>query len=192
MPCGFQWLPCWLWAGVLPGEKKECTPEDSLSQRFASTHLIQGGALVGGTSNGGMALSGVADFGRSGNVPTQALTLVFLILAARLWRDESGLTWLETAPLLQMLECDDARKPYPLSWDEQARLFARLPGHLRDMALFKVNTGTREQEVVGLRWEWEVPIPELQTSVFVVPGDGVKKGEDRLVVLNCRTAKRGR
>lgn len=38
-----------------------------------------------------------------------------LNLAARLWRDESGLTWLETAPLLQMLDCDDARKSYPLN-----------------------------------------------------------------------------
>jgi hypothetical protein len=53
------------------------------------------------------------------------------------------------------------------------------------MALFKVNTGTREQEVVGLRWDWEVPIPELKTSVFVVPGGGVKNGEDRLVVMNA-------
>ena len=52
------------------------------------------------------------------------------------------------------------------------------------MALFKVNTGTREQEVVGLRWDWKVSIPELQTSVFVVPGGGVKNGEDRLVVMN--------
>ena len=24
MPCGFHWLPCWLWAGVLPGEKRQC------------------------------------------------------------------------------------------------------------------------------------------------------------------------
>lgn len=37
------------------------------------------------------------------------------------------------------------------------------------MALFKVNTGLREQEVVNLRWSWEVPVPELDTSVFVVP-----------------------
>jgi integrase len=108
-----------------------------------------------------------------------------LTLAARLWRDESGLTWLETAPLLQLLDRDDARKPYPLSWDEQARLFARLPEHIREMALFKVNTGTREQEVTCLRWHWEVSIPELKTSVFVVPGNGVKNGEDRLVVMNA-------
>lgn len=108
-----------------------------------------------------------------------------LILAARLWRDEYGLTWLETAPLLQMLDVDDARKPYPLSWDEQARLFDRLPEHLREMVLFKVNTGTREQEVTCLRWEWEISIPELKTSVFVIPGKGVKNGEDRLVVMNA-------
>lgn len=109
-----------------------------------------------------------------------------LNLAARLWRDEHGLTWLETAPLLQFVDWNDARKPYPLSWDEQVRLFARLPEHLRDMALFKVNTGTREQEVSCLRWEWEVSMPELKTSVFVIPGDGVKNGEDRLVVLNAQ------
>ena len=60
------------------------------------------------------------------------------------------------------------------------------------MALFAVNTGCREQEVCQLRWEWEVPVPELQTSVFVIPADfggrskrsGVKNGEDRVVVLN--------
>ena len=96
----------------------------------------------------------------------------------------AGLTWLETAPLLQMLDCDDARKPYPLSWEEQARLFERLPDHLREMVLFKVNTGLREQEVTCLRWDWEVSIPELKTSVFVIPGNGVKNGEDRLVVMN--------
>jgi integrase len=53
------------------------------------------------------------------------------------------------------------------------------------MALFKVNTGTREQEVTCLQWSWEVSIPELKTSVFVVPGNGVKNGEDRLVVMNA-------
>lgn len=52
------------------------------------------------------------------------------------------------------------------------------------MALFKVNTGTREQEVCQLRWDWEVQIPELGTSVFLVPAHLVKNKEDRLVVLN--------
>ncbi len=56
------------------------------------------------------------------------------------------------------------------------------------MALFKVNTGLREQEVVNLRWSWEVPVPELDTSVFIMPRSYVKNGLDRYVVLN-RVAK---
>jgi integrase len=58
--------------------------------------------------------------------------------------------------------------------------------------LFKVNTGCREQEVCKLRWEWEISVPELRTSVFLIPADfggrhersGVKNGDERLVVLN--------
>jgi integrase len=107
-----------------------------------------------------------------------------LNLAARLWRDDNGLTWLDTPPLIQMLPVTDARKPYPLSWEEQRMLFQRLPGHLARMCLFKVNTGCREQEVCQLRWDWEVQVPELSTSVFIVPGEQVKNREDRLVVLN--------
>jgi integrase len=107
-----------------------------------------------------------------------------LNLAARKWRDEHGLTWLETPPLLSMVEVTDARQPYPLSWDEQRYLFKALPDHLARMALFKVNTGCREQEVCQLRWDWEVEVPELNTSVFLVPSDIVKNKEDRLVVLN--------
>ena len=52
------------------------------------------------------------------------------------------------------------------------------------MALFKVNTGCREQEVCQLQWEWEVPIPEMNTSVFIVPAEKVKNRESRLIVLN--------
>jgi len=52
------------------------------------------------------------------------------------------------------------------------------------MALFKVNTGCRDQEVCNLRWEWEVPVPELDTSVFIIPRHRVKNKKDRLVVLN--------
>ena len=107
-----------------------------------------------------------------------------LILAARLWRDDRGRPWLDTPPLIRMLDWKDARKSYPISWSEQERLFAELPSHLREMALFKVNTGTREAEVCGLRWDWEISIPELSTSVFLIPGELVKNGEDRLVVLN--------
>ena len=123
---------------------------------------------------------------------TVNLTLAFvrhiLNLAASEWLDEYGLTWLERPPKITLLKVTDARPPYPLSWDEQARLFKELPDHLARMALFKVNTGCREQEVCRLRWEWEVEVPELDTSVFIIPGELVKNGEDRLVVMN-RIAK---
>ena len=38
------------------------------------------------------------------------------------------------------------------------------------MALFAVNTGCRDAEVCSLRWDWEVQVPELGTSVFIIPG----------------------
>jgi integrase len=38
--------------------------------------------------------------------------------------------------------------------------------------------------VCGLQWDWEVPVPELGTSVFLIPGELVKNREDRLIVLN--------
>jgi len=115
-----------------------------------------------------------------------ALSVVrrILNLAARLWRDENNLTWLNTPPLIQMLPVTDARRPYPISWEEQQTLFQGLPGHLARMCLFKVNTGCREQEVCQLQWKWEIQVPELNTSVFIVPGEMVKNREDRLIVLN--------
>lgn len=115
-----------------------------------------------------------------------ALSVVrrILNLATRLWRDENGLTWLATPPLIQMLPIADARRPHPLSWEEQQKLFQALPDHLARMCLFKVNTGCREQEVCQLKWDWEVKVPELNTSVFIIPGEIVKNREERLVVLN--------
>jgi integrase len=53
------------------------------------------------------------------------------------------------------------------------------------MALFAVNTGCRDREVCGLQWEWEVKVPMKEIgSVFLIPGERVKNGEDRLVLLN--------
>ena len=111
-----------------------------------------------------------------------------LNVAASEWLDGSNLTWLQSPPKIKLLKVTDARKPYPLSWDEQRLLFSELPPHLARMALFKVNTGTRDQEVCNLRWDWEVEVPELETSVFIIPDDFVKNGDERLVILN-RVAK---
>ena len=116
---------------------------------------------------------------------TLAIVRRILNLAARKWRHKgTNLSWLETAPMIEMVPNLSPREPYPLSWKEQRRLFTELPRHLALMALFKVNTGTREQEVVLLSWDWEYEIPELDTSIFIIPKELVKNKADRLVVLN--------
>jgi len=127
---------------------------------------------------------------RKAGIKTKSINLALgvvrhiLNIAASEWLDDTGLTWLEHSPKIKLLKVTDARKPYPLSWDEQTRLFKELPDHLARMALFKVNTGCREHEVCSLRWEWEIDVPELATSVFLIPEERVKNGEERLVVLN--------
>ncbi len=117
-----------------------------------------------------------------------------LTLAARTWRDEYNNPWIDTAPLIELPKWEDGAEPYPLNWEEQNRFFKLLPDYLSKMALFKVNTGLREQGVCWLRWDWEVQIPELNTSIFITPGkrvqyeDGVwggeKNKEDQIVALN--------
>jgi integrase len=107
-----------------------------------------------------------------------------LNLAASEWIDEHGLTWLVTAPRIKLLPDTNKRTPYPLSWGEQRRMFRELPDYLAEMALFAVNTGCRDGEVCSLRWDLEVAVPELGTTVFIIPGSSVKNGDDRLVVLN--------
>ena len=105
-------------------------------------------------------------------------------LAASEWVDENGLTWIASAPKLKLLADRNKRQPYPLSWVEQDSLFSQLPDHLREMAMFAVNTGCRDGEISALKWEWEIAVSALDTSVFLVPGEKVKNGDDRLVVLN--------
>ncbi len=117
-----------------------------------------------------------------------------LNLAATEWIDEHGLTWLSVAPKIKLLANRGKRQPYPLSWAEQEKLLLELPEHLRAMALFKVNTGLRDGDVCGLLWADEVPVPELGTSVFIIPANRVKdtdsrRQDDRLVVLNSVAAE---
>ena len=108
-----------------------------------------------------------------------------LNLAASEWMDEHGLMWLASAPKIKLLPQHDARKPYPLNWEEQDRLFNLLPSHLREMALFAVNTGCRDREICRLQWRWEVAVSDTALhSVFIIPGEYVKNSEDRLVILN--------
>ncbi|MGD9787480.1 MAG: tyrosine-type recombinase/integrase [Sulfuricellaceae bacterium] len=110
-----------------------------------------------------------------------------LNLAARSWRDEDGKTWLEMPPLITMLPLIGfQREPQPITWAEQRRIMPLLPDHLAKMVLFDLNTGARDEVVCGLKWEWEIPIPELGVSVFDIPRENVK-GRKRGRVLVCNT-----
>lgn len=116
-----------------------------------------------------------------------ALVRRILNLAARSWRDEDGKTWLTTPPLLTMLPLiGHQREPRPITWAEQRHLMPLLPDHLAKMVLFDLNTGVRDEVVCGLKWEWEIPIPELGRSVFDIPRESVK-GRKRNRVLVCNS-----
>lgn len=116
-----------------------------------------------------------------------------LNLCARMWRDEVSQTWLAQAPYIEMSPVTDSKSPYPLDWAEQSALLKELPMHLARMALYKVNSGCREAEVCGLRWEWEIDIPDFDPIIFLIPagvtltearGSQVKNKHDRIVVCN--------
>ena len=121
--------------------------------------------------------------GRSQGTTNRKLAIIrrVLNLAARSWRDEHGLTWLETAPLIS-LPSYEPRQSYVLSWAEQNALFDRLPLYLRQACLFDVNCGAREQEVCQLRWEWEIRLDDR--SLFVLPKQLTKNKQDRILVPN--------
>ncbi|WP_371325460.1 tyrosine-type recombinase/integrase [Dechloromonas sp. ZY10] len=127
--------------------------------------------------------------GRSNKTINLGLGIVrrILNLAARKWRDEEGRTWLETPPLISMLPLIGfQREPRPITWAEQRQLLPHLADHLAKMVLFDLNTGARDEVVCGLRWEWEIYIPELERSVFDVPRESVK-GRKRSRVLVCNS-----
>lgn len=126
---------------------------------------------------------------RSNKTVNLALGIVrrILNLAARDWRDDNGMTWLGTPPLITLLPLiGHQREPQPLTWAGQRRLLPKLPTHLARMVLFDLQTGARDAVVCGLRWDWEIKVPELGVSVFAVPREKVK-GRRRVRYLVCNS-----
>ena len=131
----------------------------------------------------------VADRVASGVTATtvnRSLEVVRTILnrAARAYRDSDGRPWLEGMPPLITMLPEAPRPRYPITWDEQDRLFSKLPARRARMVLFAVSTGLRESNVCGLQWTWEVPVPEVGRSVFVIPPEAFKSRRAHVVVLN--------
>ena len=91
---------------------------------------------------------------------------------------------LSISPTLITMLRESPRPPHPINWEEQDAIFRRLPDHMARMALFSVNTGLRDANMCGLQWSWEVPIPELARSVFVIPAEEFKSQRPHVAVLN--------
>lgn len=118
-----------------------------------------------------------------------ALARRILRLAARVWCfPGTNLTWIRGAPEILLESGHQARTAYPLDEREQQLLFSELSKSVAEMARFAVSTGARDQELCRLEWKWErrIPIAEGGTarSVFVLPGEIVKGGVARVLILN--------
>lgn len=115
-----------------------------------------------------------------------------LLLAARSWRDDDGQTWLQSSPLITMVEGGDAREPRQLTWQEQRDHLHKLPEHLHRMALFDLQCGVRDEVLCTLNWKWEVIVPDVDIMTFIVPPDSVKgrKGKKTSRVLVCNSVAR--
>ena len=128
----------------------------------------------------------IEEDGAKNSTVNRSLEVVRTVMnrAARVWRDQ-GKPWLPSPPLIEMLDEEaQRRKPYPLSWAEQAQLVPALATHLQRPVLFALSTGARDDNVCGLRWSWEVPVPELGRSVFVIPAAEFKGKRDHVLILN--------
>ena len=111
--------------------------------------------------------------------------------AVQRWRGSSGKPLIPLWNCVALIDKEEAKalglkakkEVGPISWEEQTVLFNELPDFNRDMCLFKVNTGCRQQEVCKLRWEWLV-CREDNIWYFEIPGEFVKNRFRRVVVLN--------
>jgi len=130
-------------------------------------------------------LNGLGAFEKKSMAGTvnKELTTVTTVLNKAVYRWD----WLPKAMKLSRVK-GPSRTAYPLTWEEQARLFSQFTnGWDRGACLFAVNTGVRKAELFGLRWADMVPIPELDTFVFILRD--TKNGKDRAVICNSIAKK---
>ncbi|MDP3228473.1 MAG: site-specific integrase [Acidovorax sp.] len=134
----------------------------------------------------GFVASRIDEDGAGNATVNRSLEVVRTVMnrAARVWRVD-GKPWIPSSPLIEMLdETQQRRPPYPITWAQQKVLVPALPNHLQKPVLFALNTGARDDNVCGLRWEWEVKVPDLKRSVFVIPAAEFKGQRDHVLILN--------
>ena len=111
-----------------------------------------------------------------------------LKLAATEWYDQNNNSILKNTPHIRLLPQHDQRQPRPITYQEERSMLDNLPLHLKQIVLFALHTGCRDSEICGLKWEWEQKIKGIG-SLFIIPGEAHKNGDDKIVVLNQISAK---
>lgn len=131
--------------------------------------------------------------GRKATTINRSLRTVskILKLCATSWRDEHHTPYLSMAPLIKQLPENDKKSTPPIEYSEEQRLLNELNPQYQDYWHFATNTGLREKNQTTLKWEYEVNMPLLGTSAFIIPAriNGIKhtkNGKDFLLVLNSR------
>lgn len=127
-----------------------------------------------------------------GNTINHFIKLVGQILNLATKKEEQGVPWRNRPHNFELMKIKknkvhpfmNARKGYVLSWEEQDRLLNAFPEHLKETALYSLNTGARMGEITQLRWSWGVWFEDLQLFAFRIPEEYHKNGKSKLVVLN--------
>lgn len=195
---GLRLGPDRLWADGAAKYLGECKKNNVASLGMIVRHVADLLPYIGATPYQDICNDALEDFvldrmgdGVKNSTINRSLEVVrtTVIRGARVWRDKAAngrrVPWLQTAPLIEMLdEKAQARDPYPITWAQQWPLLKRLPQHLADSVEFSLNSGARDANVCGLRWEWEVRVPELGRSIFIIPAAFFKTGRPHVLVLN--------
>jgi integrase len=105
--------------------------------------------------------------------------------SARTLRDGNTPGLSTAVPRNEAPDWQDARKPYPLTREDQDKVIGKLPSHLSAPVLFAVLTGARQDEVCELRWSWMGEVNGAPDGAFWwLPGEHTKNGDGRWLVCN--------
>jgi integrase len=124
--------------------------------------------------------------GASATTINRSLEVVRTILnrAARSYRDPDGRPYLEAMPPLITMLPEHRARPTPSPGRNRTGFSAGYLRTSRAWRSFAVNTGLRDSNLCGLEWAWEVAVPEVGRSVFVIPPQAFKSKRAHVVILN--------
>jgi|ETNmetMinimDraft_32_1059908.scaffolds.fasta_scaffold38020_2 integrase len=121
--------------------------------------------------------------GMKGSSINRSIEVVRAVLNYVATKGASHSRWLAVSPKFVMESRADKETRYVLSYEEEDRLYAELPGHLERMARFMAHTLLRPIEICQLQWSWLREVPGIGL-VFLIPGSKHKNEQPKAVVLN--------